>query len=264
MILKSRKIKLFAVVILFGAIVFSLNRFQNSIKPFFYTVSASSQKMLWQTGQNCSNFFSSIFNTKRLKDENNNLTSKNQELLARIADLESLEKENNDLRNALGIGLEKEFSILSAEITAKDISQDFITINKGSLDGLRKNMPVITGQKVLVGRISEVYKNFSKVMLASNKKIAFDAKIERSDTTGIIKGMGNFSILFDLLPQDKNISKEDAVISSNMGGIFPSGLLVGKIKSVKKNDIESFQQAEIDPSFDINKAGNVFVILNFI
>ena len=250
----------FAVIII---IVLGLNYFQDSIKSFFYSTSDFSQKILWSAGKNTSAFFASIFSAGNLKKEKEELSCNNQELLAKISTLEQLRKENDELRNALGVGLEKDFNLLLAEITGKDISQDFITVDKGSIDGVFKNMPVVTGHKVLVGRISEVYKNYSKVMLLSDKKSALDATVCDNEISGVIKGQGGFKLLFDLLPQDKEIFEGDIVVSSNFGGIFPAGFLIGKVVSIRKNDIESFQQAEISPSFDINVVGEIFIITNF-
>lgn len=264
MIFTKRRISAIGYAAIILCAVFFFNRYQNNVRSFFYDFSSKSQGFLWVAGKNSSDFLTSLFSAGNLKKEKAELLINNQDLLAQIAYLGELKKENDELRNALGFGLGKDYSLLSAEIIAKDISQDYITINKGSADGVFKNMPVVTGHKVLVGKISEVFKNYSKVMLLSNKKSSFGAMISGKEVTGVIKGKGDFKILFDLLPQDKEILTGDTVVSSNFGGIFPAGFLVGKIIEVKKNDIESFQQAEISPSFDINVVDDVFIIINYI
>ncbi|MCX6760379.1 MAG: rod shape-determining protein MreC [Candidatus Nealsonbacteria bacterium] len=258
-----KRFRFLIYIALITIVIFGLNYFQNSIKSFFYSTSGFSQRILWKAGKNTSDFFASIFNAGNLKKEKEELSCNNQELLAKISALEELRKENDELRNALGVGLEKDFNLLLAEITGKDISQDFISVNKGSIDGVSKNMPVVTGHKVLVGKISEVYKNYSKVMLLSDKKSSLDASIKEKDISGVVKGQGGFRLLFDLLPQDKELLKDDIVVSSSFGGIFPAGFLVGRVVSIRKNDIESFQQAEISPSFDINVVSDIFVITNY-
>jgi rod shape-determining protein MreC len=258
-----KKFRFIFYIAIIAVVVFGLNHFQNSIKSFFYNTSGFSQRILWNAGKNTSDFFASIFSAGNLMKEKEKLSCNNQELLAKISSLEQLKSENDELRNALGVGLEKDFNLLLAEITGKDISQDFITVNKGSIDGVSKNMPVVTGHKVLVGKICGVFKNYSKVMLLSSKKSSLDASIKEKDISGVIKGQGGFKLLFDLLSQDKEILKDDTVISSSYGGIFPAGFLVGKVVSVRKNDVESFQQAEISPSFDINMVSDIFIIINY-
>ena len=159
----------------------------------------------------------------------------------------------------MGIGLQKEFKLALTQVIGKDMSQDFLLIDKGVKDGISENMPVITQQKVLVGRIGETYDKFSKVMLISNKDSSFDAKV--NDISGIIKGQGNFKILFDLIPREKDLFQGDIVVTSALGGFFPGGLLIGEIKEVQKSDVEPFQQAEIESFFDISQTETLFIIL---
>ncbi|NCQ03422.1 MAG: rod shape-determining protein MreC, partial [Cyanobacteria bacterium] len=61
-------------------------------------------------------------------------------------------------------------------------------------------------------------------------------------------------------PLDKEISAGDIVVTSALSGDFPEGILVGKVKSVKKNELEPFQQAEIIPSFDFKEIDQLFII----
>jgi len=261
--LSSKKNNVLIIVVVVISAIFLLNFFQKDVRSFFYCISAPIQKVLWRAGERTSDFLGGIVRVKILKQELDELKLENQELIAQVVALKDLKKENKTLRQALEVGLQKEFKLALTQIISKDISQDFILIDKGSEDGISKNMPVITQQRVLVGKISEIYKNFSKVMFVSNKESFFDAKIqkEEKDISGVVKGQGNFRILFDLIPREENLSQEDIVITSALGGIFPKGLLVGRIKEIKKSDVEPFQQAEIEPFFDVSQTETLFIIL---
>jgi len=250
-------------IISFILILFLLNFYQKEVKNFFYKISEPFQKTLWQAGISISNFFETILEIKKLKTESEELKLENQELLVQIATLEELKKENEILREALNIGLEKEFELSLAQVIGKDISQDFILINKGLEDGASQNLPVVTQQKILLGKISEVYQNYSRVMLISNKESSFDGKIVGKETLGEVLGKGNFKVLFDLIPPEAEISKGDLVETSALGGVFPGGLLVGKIGEVQKSDVQSFYQAEISPFYDLGKLEAVFILLEF-
>lgn len=259
----GRRNKLFisffiAVLIL----LFFANVFQSQVKPFFYSISNPFQKFFWQIGNNCSNFLSAIVWVNHLKEENNDFYYRNQELLYKIAVLEQSEKENEQLKKALDIELDKEFNLEFIQLIGKDISQDFILIDKGAKDGMAKDMPVISSQKVLLGKISEVYDNYSKVMLISHKDCSFDAKIEGKDISGIIRGKGGLEIFLDLIPQNADISENDTVVSSNLAGFFPANLIIGKVSKAKRNDVDAFQQADISPAFDIKNINYFFVITN--
>jgi len=271
--------KIIAVSVLLAIIVIVSNftGFSKNIKNFFFLISSPIQKSFWQAGKNVSVYFAGILEVRILKKELDNLHLKNQELLSQIVAIIELKKENEVLREALGLGLEKEFQLMLAQIISKDISQDSILINKGKKDGVLEGWPVITGQKVLLGRIGQVYSRFSEVILISNKKSSFDAKISEveedksssspfavardTEIYGIVKGEGKFKIYLDLIPKDKAIFEgKDVIITSALGGVYPQGLLVGEIKTISKSDTDPFQRAEITPFFNIKDLDYLFII----
>jgi rod shape-determining protein MreC len=214
-------------------------------------------------GDRISGFFETVGNLSKLKAADDESQKLIQELLAEKASSAELKKENEMLREALQIGLQEDFQLAFAEVIGKDIGQESILINQGAEDGLSVGMPVVTEQKILLGRISETFKNSSRVILISNKESSFDAKVSDTDTTGIARGQGGSKIKFDLVPQDQALGVDDLVVSSSLGGVYPEGLLAGVVSKVSRNDVTPFYQAEIAPLFDIQETAAVFVILNF-
>lgn len=257
----SKKNKLLIVVFII-LILAILSLFQNNVKEFVYTISQPIQENFWKAGGKFSNFFRTFSETNWLKKEVEALKIQNQQLLSEIAFLKELEKENESLRAALEIEPKKEFKLALAEVTAKDFEEDFILINRGASSGLFEGLPVINQSKVLIGKISQVHKNFSKIMLISNKKSSLDVKVQDKEIQGVLEGRGNLSLFLCLIPKDKEIEKENIIITTSLGG-FPKGLLVGKIKEVKKSDVSPLQEAEVSPFFDFAQLETVFVILNF-
>lgn len=249
------------VAILF--IFLNLTNFSQDIKNSFYSFSAPLQQSLWQAGENASDFLGSIFEARIIQEENQKLKLQNQELLSKISFLNELKKENEFLREAMGLGLEKELQLKLAQIVSKDISEDSILIDKGSRDNVLSGFPVITGQGALFGKIGRVFDNFSEVILISNKETSFDAKISGKEIYGIIKGKGNSEFYLDLIPKDKEISEGDLVVTSALGGIFPEGLLIGEVQKVQKSDVELFQTAEVKPQLNFGELKNLFIITDF-
>jgi rod shape-determining protein MreC len=245
------------------SLIFLLDFYQKKVKNFFYKISEPIQKFFWRAGIKVSNFFETISEIKRLKSENEELKLKNQELLSQIANLNEFKEENKNLREALNLGLEKEFKISLAQIIRKDPSQDFILINKGSKDGIEENLPVITPQKILVGKVYKVYKNYSQVKLISEKGVSFGGKIVGKEILAEVSGQGNLKIIFDLIPKEKEVLEGDLVETTVLGGFFPKGLLIGQIGKIQKSDIQPLYQAEILPLFNLDKLENVFIILEF-
>lgn len=226
-------------------------------------ISTPIQKVLWKAGDNVSNFFVSIIESKYLKRENDYLKSDNKSLLAQISFLKEKGIENEILRKSLNIGLEKDFKLDMAEVVSKDAVGDYLLINKGFKDGISKKMPVITEEKAAIGIISDVYANFSKVMLISNKESVFDAEAQSASTSGLAKGEGGLKMFFDLVPKEKEIQKGDSIVTTALGGVFPEGILVGKVEKIEKSDVRPFQTIEVVPIFNIKGLDHVFIITSF-
>ena len=250
------------IFVIIAILIFNLSPFSKSVKGFFYSLSEPIQLWLWEKGIKTSAFFQAILKAGDLTEENIFLKLENQELLSQNIELEKLKKENESLRIALGLGIEKEFNLEIVQIIAKEISNDYLIVNKGFNDGIRAGFPVITETKVLVGKISELYENISKVELLSSKNSSFDIEIFGKEIYSLAKGKGNFKILLDLIPKEGKIDIGDKVISSVVGGNFPEGLLIGEIEDIKKSDTAAFQQAEVKPGFDIKDLKNLFIISN--
>jgi len=261
----SPRLKIGLIVVLLTAIfiILNLTGFSKGIKNFFYLISSPIQKTLWRAGNNLSDFFEVISEIKELKKENEELLLENQALLSENIRLEELKKENEILREALKMGLEKEFDLLSVEVIGKDVSQDTLLVSLGLKDGILKDFPVINREKALVGKIGEAYGNYSKVILISNEEITFDAKISDSEIYGLLKGAGKGEIFLDLVPREKEIKEGDLVVTAPLGGIFPKGLLVGEIIKVFRSDVKAWQEAEISPAFNLKELDTLFVITNF-
>ncbi len=270
----SKKQKIL-IIILSLSIIALLNVFQKPARNFFYLISSPIQKKLWRVGDRASDFFAGMFFAEKLEQERERIHLDNQRLLARIIALKELEQENKILREALELGLKEDFALILTEIVGKDISQDFILLDRGFQDGILIDQPVITQQKVVCGKIAEVYKDFSKLALISNKKSSFDVKLEGKpasnafgvadaggDITVVAKGKGNQRLVVELIPKGNELEVGDLVQTSALGKIFPGNLLVGKIKKILRSDVEPFQQAEVEIACDIRELEKLFIIID--
>ncbi len=255
-------------VILFLLIVF-LNIFQRQIRNSFYLISYPISSFFQKTGSKISLFSESFLNAKELKNENNELRNDNQKLLSEVSLLQGYLRENLASKEILDNNKSNNFNIVLAKNIGLDISNDFILLDKGLDDGISENMPVISSQKVLYGKIFKVYKNFSQVMLISNKNSVLNVKISQNNEptktliNGAVKGRGNLSIYLDLIPFDAEIKEGDTLTTSALDGIFPRDFLVGKITIKNKNDLKPFQTAEVQTFFDAKNIENLFIITDY-
>lgn len=237
-----------------------LNFFNAPTKNFFFTVSSPIQKTFWSAGESSSGFLSSVINAGDLSKENDNLKNENQKLISEITSLQAINDANQAQSNVSQACQNTNFKLLMAGVIGLD-GQDELTINKGSVDGVAENMPVINQQNVVFGKIDKVYKNFSQVMLVSNKKSIINVKI--GDINGVIKGSGNQSFYLDLVPVNSNLNKGDVLTTSALEKTFPKDLLVGTVLQIQKNDQKPFLQAQVQPFFNLSNADNLFVITNY-
>lgn len=254
--IKSRVIVLLAAL----GLVFSLNLFSGEARSFFSAAFSPFQSWLWNFGDSSSDFFSGVFHGSSFKKESMRLELENLKLQQELIVLQDTERENEQLRKALSLGIEKEFHIISSRIVGKDPSEDTLFLDQGSRDGIVQGMVVITPENVAVGRVGEVFEGSSRLMLLSHPKSSFDAKILQEGTMGLVRGQGRYQAMLDLIPQDSKVSPGDTVVSASLGGIFPENLLIGRVREVKANDAKLFQQAALSLFFDARKAGLVFVI----
>jgi rod shape-determining protein MreC len=244
------------------AIILSLNFWQNPVKGFFYNSTAGLQQALWGAGQSAGGFFSGFFNSG-LQKENEQLRLANAGLLAANAALKEVQAENVFLRETLGLGLNKTFRLAVADVLSQPSGQDTILINQGARDGLSRDMPVVTKEKVLLGRISEVYDKQSRVLLITGDKSSLDAKVQDSEISGVIRGKGSGQLAFDLVPKNQDLKEGSLIVTTALGGIYPKGLLVGTIRRAQKNDTEPFWQTEVSPLLKASGLSQVLIIVDF-
>jgi rod shape-determining protein MreC len=241
-------------------LILLLNFFSKPVRNFFYLISTPFQKFFWQAGKKISDFVFGIFKASSLKKENERLNLEIQNLLQQISFLEEVKRENQMLREALGVGLGKEYKIVLANVIGKEAAPNLFRLDKGKKDGVEKGKPVINEAKSLCGRIFEVYDNFSQFQLPSDKNFSFAVKIAGKEGIFLAKGLGDSKILLDLIPKEISIEVGDLVITSAQEGFFPNGLFVGKIESIEKSDLEPFQKAKVNLACQVEKAEFLFII----
>ena len=237
---------------LFPALLFlfilSLNFFSSQTRGFFHFVFAPLESFLWNSGS--------------LEKENNLLESENLELRAELVKLQGAKEENETLRIALALVKTADFTFGVAPILGKDAGSDVLVIRLPEQGSIKIGMPVITADKVLAGRVSEVAGSFAKVLLISHPQSSFDAKIG-TNAVGVVKGQGSYRLLLDLVQKDAKLSLGDTVVTSHFSGAFPANLLVGTIEEIKVSDAQPFAQALLTPFLNLQKEEFLLVITEF-
>jgi rod shape-determining protein MreC len=209
---------------------------------------------LWNKGSNQS------FSNKNQEELNKKLIEENQQLLSQLADFQKIKEENEFLRSSLDIGTNKDFDLMLGRVISKDLLSDSLLINIGSNAGVKKGFPVIISGKVLLGKVVDVYPSYARIMLITQKNNLIDVEIPDSEIFALSKGTGNLNLSLDMVARDKELKEGSLVLTSAMGGNYPAGLLIGKVKNIRKIDNEAYQTADIEKVFDLNTINNIFVI----
>ncbi len=196
-----------------------------------------------------------------LKQTNEMLNQQIITLRAQIREVEALIYENERLREMLDFkDTHPEFDLVGCSIIGKspENTSNVFIINKGSKNGIAKNMPVVTN-KGLVGRVIETGKGWAKVMPLNDQRSSVSIIVNRTRDNGILKGdLG--SGLTGSLPPEAAVVEGDDLITSGMGAIYPAGLYVGKITGIGTGGKELLKSVKVGPAVDFNKLEEVFVL----
>lgn len=199
----------------------------------------------------------------RLREENNTLRAKADAYDATLHRLKELEIENERLRALLGFTRAVTYRYVVADVVARNPDNWFsrVTINRGSRDGLAKDMPVVTSQG-LVGRVVEVSSNVSVVQLLTDRDSGAGALIQSSRDAGIVSGQGNQSAFLSMMlfERDAVVNAGDAVITSGYGVIYPPGLFIGRVVEVKRDHYGLLKYASVRPGVEFGRLEEVLVI----
>jgi rod shape-determining protein MreC len=141
---------------------------------------------------------------------------------------------------------------------ASELSRTLI-LSQGSKGGLRRDSPVISTQGV-VGKLIAVAPNSSRVLLIDDHNSGLDAFDQRSRARGIIAGLLNGELTMKYVERTEDVKPGDSVVTSGMDGIFPRGLLVGRITRVSQEGPGLFLNVDIRPAADFRKLEQVLIL----
>jgi rod shape-determining protein MreC len=203
---------------------------------------------------------SKINSLKSIQGENEFLKKENMRLRLENDMLLQARKENLRYRDMLGFIRDHEFPMTMAEVIARSPGrlQTVFVINRGAEDSIKVNMPVLTS-KGLVGRISKVFPGHSHVKLLTDPVVKVSVLENSSRTVGILESPDSYRIRV-VLPRHAMVQKGDTLVTSGFGGIFPKGILVGRITDFKKGDLEVVKHALVKLFQDLDYVEEVFVI----
>jgi rod shape-determining protein MreC len=155
------------------------------------------------------------------------------------------------------------FTYISAKVINSSVNkqQNYITLNKGSKDGIKPDMGVINSEGV-VGIVSSVSNNFAVVMPIINPRIKISCRISKNDYYGSLVWEGRSAAFANLkeIPEHVQLQKGDSIITSGFSSIFPEGISVGTVEEVKTSKYNNFHDIKVRLNVNFQTLSYVNVI----
>lgn len=236
--------------------------FGNFISPL---QKATSNINLWLSSK--IKIISNLNHIKILEEELDLLKIESDIKSQEIKRLKYLEIENEKLSNLLQTSSKySEYSKVVANVIARDPGNWYenFTIDKGSKDGIKKNM-VVLSINGLVGKVEEVGSNFAKVSSIINGTYSVSAKSARTSDEGFVKGdLSKKGICkMEYIDKEAEIKEGDEIITSHLSEIYPAGITIGTVKEIfLDNSNKLSKTAIIEPAVDFKHIEKVLIITN--
>ena len=209
----------------------------------------------------------SVAEISHLHEQNKQLREEVELLRAQNLMASEYASENQRLRNLLGYKQAAvQFDLVAASVIGRESASwsSVIIINRGTFDGVANNMAVVT-EMGLVGHVMEAGINSSKVQLLLDPRSSVGTLIQRPESrvAGIVEGdikNPNFPKMVNI-PKDSDVQVDDMIVTSGFGGVYPKGIVVGKIIEIHNEEGGLLKYGVIDTSVDFQKLEDVAVIV---
>ncbi len=224
-----------------------------SVSPFLKATAylKHSAKEIWD----------SYVDLRLVRQENVRLHEEIEALQARLRMLEEARLENQRLKSLLELGEREPFRVAPAGVVGKDATNWFhsVLIDQGTRHGIGRHMAVIAPGG-LVGQVVDVSPSSARVLLITDPVSSVGVILQTSRVTGLLVGAQTGRLRIRYLPIRAEVRTGEDVITSGLGGVYPKGILVGKVVGVDRRSGALFQEATVEPSVDFYRLEEVLVV----
>ena len=243
------------------------NTNQRYIRVWSQTVADFVQSPVTTVSSSVGNYFQSFATLRTAQSENDLLKQRVQELEVELQQKGELASENERLKSLLDLKEKSQYKVLTARIIGRDASKWFSSsiINRGSLDGVKLNMAVVTNGG-LVGRVTAISPLTAQVDLITKEKAGLGGvigELGNSNALGVVMGTGKKELLeMNYVPGSVEVKVGEIVYTTGQDGIFPAGLKLGEIVEMKSTGSATVpHQILIRPSANLSTMQEVGVLL---
>jgi rod shape-determining protein MreC len=195
------------------------------------------------------------------KVENQRLQQKLIELEKERNRLMEAEATNQRLQQLLEFRSQVPAGGITASIIAASASVWFKSclLDKGSADGIRKGMAVVTPLGAL-GRVIELAPRTAKVLLIIDPNSGVDVVVQRTRARGIVSGSLENGPIMKYVKHSEDVQVGDRLVTSGLDGVYPRGMMVATVTTVRKQTVGLFQQIGVMPAVTLERTEHVLVV----
>ncbi len=270
--LKNRRLFLvILIVVVVSALLFytiKKDRSLNTFEAFTKDIVVEVQKIFYKPINGFSNMIEEFTSLKEVKKENQILKSNVEKMEATEAENIELKQEIERLKGELNIDhVLTDYDYLNATVISRNSFYwyNMLTIDKGSHNGIKEGMVVINSTG-LIGKITNVSTFSSDVKLITtndtNNKISVTVTNGDTKLTGIINGYDYKKGLLTVegISNTATVNNGDYVYTSGLGGVFPSGILIGKVEGITTDVYDLSKIINVKPSAKFDDINFVTVL----
>lgn len=198
---------------------------------------------------------------KNVRAENGRLREEAQRLRVEALRVTETDAENQRLRRLLALRESLPMETLAGEIIAREWGGwvRSLTVNRGRGDSVARLTAVIAPEG-LVGRIVDVRAGSSIVQVVTDPASTVGAHVVRTRTPGVVEGEPRGTLRFKYMARDGSMQVGDVVVTSGLGGLFPGGIPIGRVRSIDDRGSALFHYAQLAPAVDFARIDEVLLI----
>jgi len=251
------------LLLVFSVLSLSLKRSPalSKVQGLVISMTAPGLEGLEHVGRSAKQLWRGYFSLVGVRRQNAEMQRQLEEYKQREVRFQEAQEALTRLEGLLDLKRQVALPVIGARVIAYDptLWSRSAIINQGKAQGVKDGLPVLAPQGI-VGRIVGVYPEYSKVMLIVDRKSSADAMVQRTRVRGMLKGKGGNRCSLEFVPKNTDVQVGDLVLASGLVGLYPKGLVFGKVTAANKKNPGVFQEIEVTPNVDLSTLEEVLVV----
>ena len=251
------------LLLVFSVLSLSLKRSPalSKVQGLIISMTAPGLEGLEHVGRSAKQIWQGYFALVGVRRQNVEMQRQLEEYKQRQVRFQEAQEALTRLEGLLDLKRQVALPVIGARVIAYDptLWSRSAIIDQGKAQGVKDGLPVLAPQGI-VGRIVGVYPEYSKVMLIVDRKSSADAMVQRTRVRGMLKGKGGNRCSLEFVPKSADVQVGDLVLASGLVGLYPKGLVFGKVTAANKKNPGVFQEIEVTPNVDLSTLEEVLVV----